>query len=168
MSALVTNFRAMWPMARIDSRATCAFTSVAYSLRWMLLHAYCTTIFELHVHVVLNKASLNGHNISSVGPITFILWFSESLGRGLLDDVLKSKVYFLPVFDKIPWPYCIGNYGPFQIWDLSIIPSERAPSKLSETVKFDTRTLVTEPTLVLSKWRGLLGTTAGITFQAFR
>ena len=36
-----------------------------------------------------------------------------------------SKVYFLPVFGKL------GNYGPFQIWDLSI-PSEQAPSKLSE------------------------------------
>ena len=28
----------------------------------------------------------------------------------------------------------MGNYGPFQIWDLSI-PSDRAPSKLSENHK---------------------------------
>ncbi len=53
------------------------------------------------VHMYLSRASLNGHNFSSVGPITLILRFSESLGRGLSDDVLKSKV---PVFDKILWP----------------------------------------------------------------
>ncbi len=47
------------------------------------------------------KASLNGHNFSSVGPLTLILWFSESLERGLSDDLLKSKVYFGLVFDKI-------------------------------------------------------------------
>ncbi len=56
---------------------------------------------------------------------------------------VKNKVYFWPVFDKIPWTHThthhgiflkIGNYGPFQIWDLSI-PSERAPSKLSENQK---------------------------------
>ncbi len=54
--------------------------------------------------------------------------------------MLKSKVYFGPVFDNIPWAIAhglfakIGNYGPLQIWDLSI-PSERAPSKLSENHK---------------------------------
>ncbi len=43
----------------------------------------------------------------------------------------------------------IRNNVPFQIWDLSI-PSEWAPSKLSENqkiVEFGPRTLVTEPTL---------------------
>ncbi len=35
------------------------------------------------VHVALN---LNGHKFSSVGPITFILWFSECLERDLSND----------------------------------------------------------------------------------
>ena len=54
--------------------------------------------------------------------------------------MLKSKVYFGPVFNQIPWAIAhgifmkIGNYDPFQIWDMSI-PSERAPSKLSENQK---------------------------------
>ena len=45
--------------------------------------------------------------------------------------MLKSKVYFGPVLTNLK----IGNYGSFQIWDLSIL-SERAPSKLSEHHKF--------------------------------
>ncbi len=69
-----------------------------------------------------------------------MLWFSKSLEKSLSDDVLKSKVYFGPVFNQIPWAIAhgifmkIGNYDPFQIWDMSI-PSERAPSKLSENQK---------------------------------
>ncbi len=49
---------------------------------------------------------------------------------------MMSKVYFGPVFDKIPWATQSfpQNYDPFQMWDLSI-PSERAPSKLSENHK---------------------------------
>ena len=88
------------------------------------------------------KLMLNGHNFSSVGPIMLILWFSESIGRGLSDDVLKSNVYFWPVFDKIPWAIAHGlfpkmrNYDLFQIWELSI-PSERALSKLSENHKIN-------------------------------
>ncbi len=44
-----------------------------------------------------------------------------------------NPIYCELVFDKRPWAIIIlysPNYGPFQIWDLSI-PSERAPSKLS-------------------------------------
>ena len=33
-----------------------------------------------------------------------------------------------------PWSFEKGNYGPFQIWDLSIL-FEWAPSKLSENHK---------------------------------
>ncbi len=49
-------------------------------------------------------------------------------------------MYKIYVFDEIPWAIThgifpkIGNYVLFQIWDLSI-PSERAPSKLSENNK---------------------------------
>ncbi len=38
-------------------------------------------------NLALHKASLNGHNFSSVGPITLILSFSGCLERGLSDDV---------------------------------------------------------------------------------
>ncbi len=52
--------------------------------------------------------------------------------------MLKSKVCFCLFFDKVPWAHGIfpkiGNYGPSQIWDLSI-PPERTPSKLSENHK---------------------------------
>ncbi len=68
------------------------------------------------MYLAANTASLNGHNFSSVCPKT-----SESLERGLSDDVNISH----GLFPKI------GNYGPFQNWDLST-PSERARSKLSE------------------------------------
>ncbi len=79
--------------------------------------------------------TLNGHNFSSVGPIT--LTFTEAFHA---DDVLKSKDVKsifgrqnIPMHGLFP---TIGNYGPFQIWDLSI-PSIRAPSQLSENQKIN-------------------------------
>ncbi len=56
---------------------------------------------------------LNAHNFSSIG---LIKWFSESLERGLSDYVLKIW---------IPWAIAT-------IFFRTSIPSERAPSKLSE------------------------------------
>ena len=53
--------------------------------------------------VLLLVRSLNGHKFRFVGTITLILWFFEILERGLSDDVLKPKVNFESVFDKIPW-----------------------------------------------------------------
>ena len=44
--------------------------------------------------------------------------------------MLKSEVYFQPFSPKYH-DLTIGDYGLFQIWDLSI-PSERARSKLSK------------------------------------
>ncbi len=44
-----------------------------------------------------NRASLNGRNFSSVGPI------SESLERGLSDDVLKIKSIFFGLFLTKSW-----------------------------------------------------------------
>ncbi len=41
--------------------------------------------------------------------MTLILRFSESLDQARLDGVLKSKVYFWPDFDKIPWAIYIAH-----------------------------------------------------------
>ena len=67
-----------------------------------------------------NEASLNDHNFSFICLITLILGFSESLEKNLSDGVLKLKVYFGPVFDKIPWAMYglllkMRNYDQFQI-----------------------------------------------------
>ncbi len=40
----------------------------------------------------LNRASLNGHNFSSVGPMKLISGFSESLERDLSNGMFKSKI----------------------------------------------------------------------------
>ncbi len=49
-----------------------------------------------------------------------------------------------------------GNFGRSKVWELSI-PSERAPSKLSENCWIlITRTLVTEPTTLVSAWSPLV------------
>ncbi len=67
-------------------------------------NAILTAVFHLHVHVhvyALNRASLNGHSFSSVGPIII----SESLERPFKWCVKKS------LFPKM------RNDDPFQIWD---------------------------------------------------
>ncbi len=60
-----------------------------------------------------------------VGPITLILKFYRY--RPSDDNYVKIRSLFSVIYHDLK----IGNYGLFQIWDLSI-PSERAPSKLSE------------------------------------
>ncbi len=63
------------------------------------------------------------HNFSSVGPITLILWFSESSEKGLFRWSVKSKVYFSLFLTQIrnyssctaawmlpPSPLCSGDY----------------------------------------------------------
>ncbi len=60
-------------------------------------------------------------SFSSVGPITLIFWFSESLERGLSDDVLKSKVYF---WTKYQWSFLeIMARSKFGIWAYTIYAS---------------------------------------------
>ncbi len=40
-------------------------------------------------------ASLNGHNFSSGGPISMIIWFYESSEGALSDGMLKSQTQLL-------------------------------------------------------------------------
>ncbi len=141
---------------------------------WKLTRALAS-----YIHVsILNRASLNGHNFSFVGPITLILWFSESWERGLSDDLLKSKVYFRPVFEKyhglyksilglfltkyhglyiyahgIFWKWEIMASSNFEIWAYHLNGRLLSFQKIIKLLNLDhqkSRTLVTEPTLVLS------------------
>ncbi len=68
--------------------------------------------------------------------------------------MLKIASLFGPVLTKYHGLFPkMGNYGPFQIWDLSI-PSEWAPSKLRKSIKLlnlDHQNSNYRPTIVISK-----------------
>ncbi len=67
--------------------------------------------------------SFNSHNLSIVDPMSKFLWFSESLGRDLSNDVLKSNIFVrgpnLLFFGLGPWYRQIDKYFlslKYELW----------------------------------------------------
>ncbi len=120
-----------WSFQKWEIIALSKFENWAYYLNGLLL-SFRKSELDSSTLRIIPKASLNGHNFSSISPITCSLR-------------MVSLVYFGPIFDKIPWDI----YSPW-----SIIPRSKFASYLNGLLlsfqkirKSMTRTLVTELTL---------------------
>ena len=66
---------------------------------------YCSSShYAVYTLILRTPPLLIGHNFGLDGPISIILWFSESLQWDLSDDVFNSQLFYQTKFRQFPPP----------------------------------------------------------------